>query len=408
MKSSTLIYTSILLLSLGLVLSYTSLYSEKIEVINYNYSDLAYPPPNWQEYYWSVLVFGKPNATIITPNKTIFVSNISLIPLNETTKYVYIVSGYIQPYAYLSPIALFLVLAGTFIGFKGTILYFQSRALGEELIKGYAVGGSLYRYFLKRFSSFIFSAFLIILVVVLLETIHGRPLDKIILGVLTFNLGNSSFFGISVTSLVFTALSYTSLLLGISFALTVYLSAFLVVYGIKNRLIKLIIDKWKYIGTALASWVFAIILIYLFHFFIPIFPYGTPRGDLAPYLIMPLISLFFPYVGIFSNRFLLNAKNIPNYKGLKEDILIYRHVIGNVTVVVLSSISSALIEMLLAEMLVEGIFLWPGLGELLKIAVFHGDYKLVEGVMMIYSTIALLSNLITDIVYGILDPRVTR
>ena len=408
MKSSTLIYTSILLLSLGLILAYSSLDSEKIQVINYNYSNIAFPPVNWQEYYWSVLVYGKPNATIITPNQTIFVNNVSVFPLNETTKYVYIVSGYVQPYAYLSPIALFLVLTGTFVGFKGTILYFQSRVLGEELTKGYAVGGSLYRYFLKRFSSFLFSAFLIILVVILLETLHGRPLDKTLLGIFTFNLGNSSFFGISITSLVFTSLSYTSILLGISFALTVYLSAFLVIYGIKNKIIRCIIDKWKYIGTALASWVFAIILIYLLHFFLHVFPYGTPKDDLLPYLVMPLISLFFPYIGIFSNRFLLNAKSVPNYKGLKQDILIYRHVIGNVTVVVLSSISSALIEMLLAEMLVEGIFLWPGLGELLKIAIFHGDYKIAEGVMIIYSTIALTSNLITDIVYGILDPRVTR
>jgi len=168
-KSSTLIYTSILLLSLGLILAYSSLDSEKIQVINYNYSNIAFPPVNWQEYYWSALVYGKPNATIITPNQTIFVNNVSEFPLNETTKYVYIVSGYIQPYAYLSPLALFLVLTGTFVGFKGTILYFQSRVLGEELTKGYAVGGSLYRYFLKRFSSFLFSAFLIISVVILVK-----------------------------------------------------------------------------------------------------------------------------------------------------------------------------------------------------------------------------------------------
>ncbi|MBP1357963.1 MAG: ABC transporter permease, partial [Sulfolobus sp.] len=296
----------------------------------------------------------------------------------------------------------------TFIGFKGTILFFQSKILGEKLTKGYAVGGSLYRYTLKRVSSFLFSAFLVILVVIFLETLHGRPLIKTLIGILTFNLGNSALFGISVTNLVLTALSYTSLLLSITFALTVYLSAFLVIYGINNKIIRSIVDKWKFIGTALASWVFSIILIYLLHFFFDVFPYGVPKGNILPYLPMPLISLFFPYIGIFSNRFLINAKSIPNYKGLKEEILLYRHVLGNVTVVVLSSISSALIEMLLAEMLVEGIFLWPGLGELLKIAIFHGDYRIVEGVMIIYSTIALVANLITDIVYGILDPRVTR
>lgn len=408
MKSSTLIYVSISLLSLGLLTAYISIEPQWVEIVGYNYTNVAIPPSGWQEYNWNVLVYGVPNATIITQNQTIYLKNVTSYTFNEPTRYVYIVAGYIQPYAYLSPLSLFLVLTGTFIGFKGTILFFQSKILGEKLTKGYAVGGSLYRYTLKRVSSFLFSAFLVILVVIFLETLHGRPLIKMLIGILTFNLGNSALFGISVANLVLTALSYTSLLLSITFALTVYLSAFLVIYGINNKIIRSIVDKWKFIGTALASWVFSIILIYLLHFFFDVFPYGVPKGNILPYLPMPLIALFFPYIGIFSNRFLINAKSIPNYKGLKEEILLYRHVLGNVTVVVLSSISSALIEMLLAEMLVEGIFLWPGIGELLKIAIFHGDYRIVEGVMIIYSTIALVANLITDIVYGILDPRVTR
>ncbi|BFH72144.1 ABC transporter permease [Sulfurisphaera javensis] len=410
MRSLQLLYISIVLLLLGLIIAYISIESERIDLISYNVSKIATPPSDWQNYYWSVLVYGPPNATIITfNNEPIHLHNVSTYYFNQTTNYVYIISGYVQPYAYLSPFSLFLILTGTFIGFKGTTLFFQSRILGEELTKGYAVGGSLYRYSLKRFSSFIISMSLIIAVIIVLEYLHGRGLFKTIEGILTFNLGISSYFGISVTSLVLTALSYTSLLLGISFALTVYLSAFLSIYGITNKTLRSIIDKWKYIGTALASWVLSIIIIYLFHFFFNIFPYGVPKSNLFSYLFMPLISLFFPYIGIFTNRLLINVKNLPpNYKGLKENILIYRHLLGNVTVVMLTSISSAFIEMLLAEMLVEGIFLWPGLGELAKIAVQHGDYKVIEGIMILYSTIALLSNLLTDIIYGILDPRVTR
>ncbi|BFI76874.1 ABC transporter permease subunit [Sulfurisphaera ohwakuensis] len=409
MKSSYLLYISIILLILGLIISFISIESEQIMLFYYNESNIAYPQPGWQDYYWSVLVYGNPNATIITFNETIILKNVNIYHFNTTTRYVYIIHGYIQPYAYLSPFSLFLVLTASFIGFKGTTLFFQSRILGEELTKGYAVGGSLYRYVLKRFSSFLISIILVITVVIILESLHGRNIIKTIYDMSLFNLGNSSYFGISVTSLVLTALAYTSLLLGISFALTVYLSAFLSIYSLTNRRLRNIIDKWKYIGTALASWVLSIIVIYFLHFFLNIFPYGTPKENIFPYLFMPLISLFFPYVGIFSNRLLSNVKSIPaNYKGLKETILIYRHLLGNVTVVMLSSISSAFIEMLLAEMLVEGIFLWPGLGELLKIAIFHGDYKIVEGVMVLYSTIALLSNLITDIIYGIMDPRVTR
>lgn len=409
MKTSQLLYISIILLSLGLIVAYFSIQTQKIEVFSYNYSSIAYPPSNWEDYYWNVFVYGKPNATVITYTYTYNLTNVTTLHFNYPTKYVYIVSGYVQPNAYLSPISLFLILTGTFIGFKGTTVYFQFRILGEELTKGYAVGGSLYKYSLKRISSFFLSIFLVIIVVILLEYLHGRGLIKTIIGILTFNLGTSSYYNISVTSLVLTSLSYTSLLLGISFALTVYLSAFLTIYGITNETLRSIIDKWKYIGTALASWVLSIIVIYIFHFFFNIFPYGIPKGNLLPYLFMPLISLFFPYIGIFANRLLSNVKTKPpNFKGLKDDILIYRHMLGNVTVVMLTSISSAFVEMLLAEMLVEGIFIWPGLGELAKIAVQHGDFRILEGIMILYSTIALLSNLLTDIIYGILDPRVTR
>ncbi|MBP1357275.1 MAG: hypothetical protein JZD40_02135, partial [Sulfolobus sp.] len=130
MKSSTLIYVSISLLSLGLLTAYISIEPQWVEIVGYNYTNMATPPSGWQEYNWNVLVYGVPNATIITQNQTIYLKNVTLYTFNEPTKYVYIVSGYIQPYAYLSPLSLFLVLTGTFIGFKGTILFFQSKILG--------------------------------------------------------------------------------------------------------------------------------------------------------------------------------------------------------------------------------------------------------------------------------------
>lgn len=380
-----------------------------MEIYNFGYGNVAIPPNDWQEYYWAVLVKGYPSATVFYDGKFVNLQNVCNYTLPATSYYTYVVKGYVQPYAFLSPISMFLILTGTLIGFKGTTLFFQERILGEDLVKGYAVGGSLTRYALKRLSSSLVSLILAFVVIIILEYLHGRNLYYALLGFLEFNAGVSSYFKVSITSLILTTLSYTTLLLGISFSLTVYLSAFLVIYGLQSPLISKIMDMWKYIGSALASWVFAMIIVYLLHFFTGLLPYGTPKNDILPYLVMPVISLFFPFIGIFVNRMLTTIPTTPfSIKGLDRKIVIYRHVLGNATVVMLSSISSAFVEMLLAEMLVEGIFQWPGFGLLLKYAVFNGDYKVVEGSMLTYSTLAVLSNLVTDLVYGVLDPRVTR
>ncbi|BCU71448.1 ABC transporter permease [Stygiolobus caldivivus] len=407
--SILLIVVSLLLLLLGISLSVYAVQQKFVELYNFGYGKLASPPENWQDCYWAILVRGYPNATIFYDNHLIQLNNISNYSLPSPGYYTYIISGYIQPYAFLSPLSMFMTLTGTLIGFKGTTLFFQERILGEDLVKGYAVGGSLSRYVLKRLSSALVSLSIVFILIVVLEYFHGRNPYLSLLEFLEFNAGISSYFKIDATSLILTSLAYTAMLLGISFSLTVYLSAFLVIYGLENPLVSKIMDKWKYIGSALASWVFAMIIIYALHFFTGLLPYGTPKGEILPYLVMPVISLFFPFIGIFANRMLSTIpKSTASVKGLDKKVIIYRHVLGNATVVMLSTISSAFVEMLLAELLVEGIFQWPGFGLLLKYAVFNGDYKVIEGSMLTYSTLTVLSNFITDVVYGILDPRVTR
>ena len=409
MKALNLVLTSLILIVAGISIAYLSSVAQQTYIYYYNVSSVATPPPDWYDNYWSVLNYGSPKGEIVLGNTTIELDNITSLALPRAEPYVYIVSGYIQPFAYLSPLSFFLVLAGSFLGFKGTVLVFQERALGEELVRGYAVGGSLSRFVLKRFLSSVISLAIVSVITIVLEGLHGSNVLRTAWDFLTFNPGVSPYFHVSIRSLILTSLAYTSLLVGLSFALTIYLSAFLVVYGLQGGLLRTLVEKWRYVGSALASWVLAMAMIYLFHFFTGLLPYGHPRGDILPYLVMPLLSLFFPYVGIIANK-VITSIQMPrqSFKGLDWKIMIYRHALGNAVVVMLTAMSSAFMEMLVAEVLAEGIFLWPGFGELLKQAVFHGDYRVVEAAMLTYSTIAVMSNFITDVIYGVLDPRVTR
>ena len=408
-KALNLVLASLTLVVAGIGIAYLSSVTQQTYIYYYNVSNAATPPPGWYDNYWSVLDYGPPKGEVVVGNSTVELPNVTPLALPRPEPYVYIVSGYVQPYAYLSPLSFFLVLVGSFLGFKGTVLVFQERALGEELVRGYAVGGSLGRFALKRFVSSVISLAIVSTITIVLEGLHGSDVLRVAWDFLTFNPGVSTYFHVSIRSLILTSLAYTSLLVGLSFALTVYLSAFLVVYGLQGGLLRSVVEKWRYVGSALASWVIAMAIIYLLHFFTGLLPYGHPRGDLLPYLVMPLLSLFFPYVGITANK-VVTSIQVPrqSFKGLDWRIMVYRHALGNAVVVMLTAMASAFMEMLVAEVLVEGIFVWPGFGELLKQAVFHGDYRVVEAAMLTYSTIAVLSNFITDVVYGALDPRVTR
>lgn len=411
MKTGILLF-SIVLLSSGIIISAVSTVTKECELISYGYGDVANPPPNWRDELWSVLNKGMPSAyVILNGTEIVNLSSISPVQLNSSYFYVYVVRGFVQPYAYLSPVGLLLIFLGTATGFRGMILLIQERALGE-LSKGYAVGGSIYKYVIKRLASLIISMLIITSVVVILEAVHGVDVVKATSELIKLSMGYSRHYEVSVTSLLLTSLAFTSLLSGIAFALTVYLSPFLVMKAILgSSVIYSLLKRWKYTGNALASWVIAIGLIYLFHVYLNLLPVGTPKGHLIYYLILPLISLFFPFVGIFANRLLLSVSKVPQEfiaKGLSKDVLVFRHILGNLTVVTLSSISAAFVEMLIAEFLVEAIFAWPGLGSLVRIGVDYDDFKIVEGVLMIYSSLVIISNFIADVIYGIIDPRVTR
>jgi oligopeptide transport system permease protein len=405
-----LLFFSILSLLIGIILSSISTITIFYNDIGYGNGSVAYPPQNWRYQYWSILSKGFPNSTVFLPNKEINFSGVHAINLNKTSFYVFSVNGYVQPYAILSIPGLFLIFIGTAFGFRSSILLMQERILGE-LSSGYAISGSLSRYLLKRFSSFLISMSIVSIVIYLLEIIQGISPMKDVMDLLEFNEGLSKL-GVSVDSLLLTSLSYTSLLSGIAFSFTVYLSTFLVMKSIGGgEFLLTLIQKWKYIGNALASWVIGIALLYSFHYYFRVFPIGSPRGHLIFYIILPLLSLFFPYIGIFANRIIYslgNTSDINRAKGLSKDIIVYRHIVGNLMVVTLSTISSAFVEMLIAEFLIEAIYSWPGLGYLLRFSVDTGDIRVVEGILLIYSTIVLISNFIADVIYGIVDPRVRR
>lgn len=93
-------------------------------------------------------------------------------------------------------------------------------------------------------------------------------------------------------------------------------------------------------------------------------------------------------------------------KGLPSRRIVYRHVLRNALLPVVTLVSLHIPSLFAGAVVVEAVFSWPGLGSLLMEAVGARNYPVVMGVMIFSAGVVLVSNLVVDLLYMSLDPRV--
>jgi peptide/nickel transport system permease protein len=93
-------------------------------------------------------------------------------------------------------------------------------------------------------------------------------------------------------------------------------------------------------------------------------------------------------------------------KGLREHLVIYRHALRNALIPLITLIGLDLPSLFGGALFTETIFAWPGIGRLYFTAALKTDYPVVMAVLIIYSALIILSNLLVDMVYAALDPRI--
>lgn len=131
-------------------------------------------------------------------------------------------------------------------------------------------------------------------------------------------------------------------------------------------------------------------------------------------LLIPVLSLSLPYVAYISrltktgmldiirSDFVITARA----KGLSERVIIIKHVLRGALIPVISFLGPAFAGIITGSMVIEQICNIPGMGRDFVLAAFNRDYTLVAGVMITYSVLLLILNLVVDILYAFLDPRV--
>ena len=93
-------------------------------------------------------------------------------------------------------------------------------------------------------------------------------------------------------------------------------------------------------------------------------------------------------------------------KGLKERVVIYRHAFKNAAIPLVTIIGLDIPSLFIGALYTETIFSWPGMGRLFFNSADRGDYTVMMGILMTSATLIIFFNLVADIAYGFLDPRI--
>ncbi len=93
-------------------------------------------------------------------------------------------------------------------------------------------------------------------------------------------------------------------------------------------------------------------------------------------------------------------------KGLRERVVILRHTLKNVLIPVITLIGGSVPVLIGGSVIIEQIFCLPGLGRLTVGSITYRDYTVVSGILLFYAAMVVLSNLVTDLTYAYLDPRI--
>ena len=172
-------------------------------------------------------------------------------------------------------------------------------------------------------------------------------------------------------------------------------------------------------GLSMPSFWRGLMLILLFSFVLGWFPASGYAGPFwtwegFKHLILPAISLGTAYTGTLARLTRSNMLEVlgqdyirtARSKGLKERVVFFKHALRNALISVVTVIGLSLGILLGGAMITETVFSLPGIGSLGVTAILARDYKLVQAIVMLMATIFVIVNLVVDIIYSILDPRI--
>jgi len=166
-------------------------------------------------------------------------------------------------------------------------------------------------------------------------------------------------------------------------------------------------------GISIPGFWLALVLIYVFSVQYRWFPTGGTGGWRA--LVLPTLTLSvfsIAYIARITRSLLLEVISrdyvrTARAKGVSGPSIVLKHALRNAMIPLVTVVGLRLGVMLTGSVVTESIFAWPGLGRLMVTAVNNRDYPIIQGVLLTFAATFVVVNLLVDLLYAILDPRVT-
>ncbi len=245
---------------------------------------------------------------------------------------------------------------------------------------------------------------------------------------LTGNFGYSTQYKKDVVDMIGAPMRNTVMLNLVSMVLTFLIA---VPLGIatavrKNGVFDKTIQVVTIIGYSLPSFIIALLAIFAFAVKIPIFPISGVRTagfegnalqtalDTLWHMSLPVIVMSISGIGSIT-RYVraamidvlrLDYIKTARAKGLREKVVIYVHAFRNALIPVVTIATAWVVSLFGGSIVIENVFLWPGLGQTLINGLMQRDFSVVLTMQMFYVVLSLTGNVIMDIAYTIADPRV--
>ncbi|CAN5787722.1 ABC transporter permease [soil metagenome] len=132
------------------------------------------------------------------------------------------------------------------------------------------------------------------------------------------------------------------------------------------------------------------------------------------HLVLPAVTLALPSIAVVARMTRATVLDVlredfirtARAKGIGESSLLYKHTLRNALIPVVTVLGLQLGQMLGGAVLTETVFAWPGVGRLTVFAIFNRDFVLMQGLVLVLAMVYVVVNLLVDLSYGLIDPRV--
>jgi peptide/nickel transport system permease protein len=185
-----------------------------------------------------------------------------------------------------------------------------------------------------------------------------------------------------------------------------------------NSVIDQVIRSTTTLALAMPTFWLGLNLLIVFAVFLPIFPvagYGATIGERLWHLFLPALTIALhlaPTLMRTLRATIIEVMHAPHVefartKGLRPGKLIRRHVLRNGLMATVTILGVNIGWLMGGSVVIENVFNVPGLGSLIISSVDARDYPVIQGIALVFGLLVIFINLVTDLTYAVLDPRVT-